>query len=443
MGKLIAIIRREYLERVRTKWFIIATLLGPLLFLATAVLPVMLITQSKATSESTNITIIDATGRGLGDRVATLLADSTSIKPAVQAVGLTETAAAESLATRAVISKSRQGYLVLDSLAMKGSKARYVGRNSSTTADMQLIGRAIDKAVLSLRLEGTGFSEARIDSLTKVDVRLDKTQLSEKGREKAGAGRSIFGLIVAFLLYMVLVLYGQTVLRSVIEEKTTRVAEVVISSVRPEILLAGKIIGIGGVALTQIVAWAAGSFWIGANVVPAFIKSRTLAANAAGTSVAAADSMARTTDLLSSIPSFSPGSVLALLLFFVLGFVFYSCLYAAVGSTVNSESEAQQASTPVMMLLVVSAVFIQPVALAPQGTLATVMSMLPFSAPLMMPMRMSLVSVPAWQIAVSLLGSVAACAAAIWFSARIYRVGLLMYGKRPSMGELFKWLRYS
>ena len=135
--------------------------------------------------------------------------------------------------------------------------------------------------------------------------------------------------------------------------------------------------------------------------------------------------------------------MLALLLFFVLGFVFYSCLYAAVGSTVNSESEAQQAATPVVMLLVISAVIIQPVGLAPQSTLSVVMSMLPFSAPIIMPMRMSLVSVPAWQVAGSLLGMVLACLAAIWFSAKIYRVGLLMYGKRPSMGELLKWLRYT
>jgi ABC-2 type transport system permease protein len=244
--------------------------------------------------------------------------------------------------------------------------------------------------------------------------------------------------MVAFLLYIVLLLYGQTVLRSVIEEKTTRVAEVVISSVRPEILLAGKIIGIGGVAITQLGVWVASSVWIGANVAPMLIKRNAAAMGAAG-----ADSTARSAEIFSSMPSFSIGLIVALLLFFVLGYVFYSCLYAAVGSTVNSESEAQQAATPVAMLLILSAIFIQPVALAPQSTLASVMSMLPFSAPIMMPMRMSLISVPAWEVAVSLIGMALACVAAIWFSARIYRVGLLMYGKRPSVRELFKWLRYS
>jgi ABC-2 type transport system permease protein len=438
MGKLIAIIKREYLERVRSKWFAIATLLGPVLFLAITVLPVLFISRTKASAETTNISIIDATGANLGPRVAALLTDSASAKPTVVVTAPGEVAAAESLSTRAVMDKSRQGYLILDSLTLQGSKARYAGRNSTTVPDMNRIGNAVDKAVLGLRLEGTGLTQARIDSLTRVDIRLDKTQLSDKGREKSGAGSTILGLIVSFLLYMVLVLYGQSVLRSVIEEKTTRVAEVVISSVRPEILLAGKIIGIGGVAVTQMGVWIASSLWITAQVVPMMMKR-----SAAAIGSTAADSVARSNDMLNSIPNFSIGLLIALLLFFILGFIFYSCLYAAVGSTVNSESEAQQAATPVVMLLIVSAVFIQPVALAPQSTLASVMSMLPFSAPIMMPMRMSLISVPAWQVAVSLIGMVLACLAAIWFSARIYRVGLLMYGKRPSMKELFKWLRYS
>jgi ABC-2 type transport system permease protein len=436
MDKLIAIIKREYLERVRTKWFIIATLLGPLLFLAMTVLPVLFVSQTKASADATNITIIDATGVGLGERVATQLRDSAAKAPAVSVVTLDGVAAAESLATKTVISKQREGYLVLDSMTLRGTKARYAGRNTTTVPDMNKVGGAVDKALIGLRLDGTGLTPARIDSLTSVDVKLDKSQLSDTGREKSGAGSTILGLIVAFLLYMVLILYGQTVLRSVIEEKSTRVAEVVISSVRPETLLAGKIIGIGGVAVTQMVTWIAGSMWIATTVVPAFLKNR-MPTPAAGTGVAQSNAF------LSNVPDFSPGLILALLLFFVLGFVFYSCLYAAVGSTVNSESEAQQASTPVVMLLIVSAIFIQPVALAPQSTLAVVMSMLPFSSPLIMPMRMSLVSVPAWQLALSLVGTLASCAAAIWFSARIYRVGLLMYGKRPSFGELLKWLRYS
>ena len=437
MGKLIAIIRREYFERVRTKWFVIATLMGPIMFLIVTALPLLLTAGTKATAGSANITIIDATGAGLGPRLAGAMADTSGVTPTVQIVNALQTAEAESLATRSVLEHKREGYVVLDSRTMLGTNARYVGRNSTTFRDMSQLGRAVDRAVLGLRLERAGLDARRIDSLMTVNVRLDKTQLTEQGRERAGSGNRILGLMVAFLLYMVLIIYGQTVLRSVIEEKTTRVAEVVISSVRPEILLAGKIIGIGGVAITQFATWIIGSLWIGANVLPALLKSRSIGMPAA------ADSVARSNDILTSLPTLSPALVLVPILFFVLGFVFYSCLYAAVGSTVNSESEAQQAATPVVMLLVLSAVFIQPVAFAPASTTSVVMSMLPVSAPIVMPMRMSLTAVPTWQVAVSLAGMLVACLAAIWFSARIYRVGLLMYGKRPSFRELLKWLRYA
>ncbi len=438
MGKLIAIIRREYIERVRTKWFLIATLLGPVMFLALTVLPILFVSRTVASSASSNIMIIDATGAGLGARVVSEMKDTSATPPVVSVVAASQVAAAESLATTAIMAGQRQGYLILDSATMGGTQARYTGRNTSTVPDMRRIGTAVERAVLAERLEREGVTAARIDSLTKVDIRLEKTQLSSKGREKSGVGTSVVGLMMSFLLYIVLLLYGQTVLRSVIEEKTTRVAEVVISSVRAEILLAGKIIGIGAVAVTQLGVWIASSAFIASTILPKLV-ARTTAAGG-GTDV---QSAARSTELLSSLPNFSIGAIIAILLYFVLGYIFYACLYAAVGSTVNSESEAQQAATPVAMFLVVSAIFIQPVALAPQSTLSVVMSMLPFSAPIMMPMRMSIIAVPGWQVALSLLGMAAACVGAVWFSARIYRVGLLMYGKRPSLRELVKWLRYA
>ena len=438
MDKLKAIIRREYLERVRTKWFVIATLLGPIMFLALTVLPVLFVSRTKASVTSSNITIIDATGVALAERVIIELKDTSGVRPLVSVVTASGVAAAESLGTRSVMARTREGYLVLDSSTIAGKAARYAGRNTSTMPDMRRLSKAVESAVLNMRLEREGISAARVDSLTKVDLRFDKTQLSERGREKSGVATSIVGLMMSLLLYMVLLLYGQTVLRSVIEEKTTRVAEVVISSVRPETLMAGKIIGIGCVAMTQLVVWIGSSAWIATTLVPMLIKRGAAAASSAELANASS-----ATDILSTLPSFSFFFLLALVLYFVLGYVFYACLYAAVGSTVNSESEAQQAATPVAMLLVVSAVFIQPVALAPQSTLSTVMSMLPFSAPIMMPMRMSITAVPGWQVATSLTGMAIACVGAIWFSARIYRVGLLMYGKRPTIREILKWLRYS
>jgi ABC-2 type transport system permease protein len=211
-------------------------------------------------------------------------------------------------------------------------------------------------------------------------------------------------------------------LRSVLEEKTTRVAEVIVSSIKTDVLLAGKVLGVAAVGLTQQVAWIASAalLW----------KTRVRIFSAMGLPDAGAI----------PLPHVSLGLIALYLMFFVLGFVFYSSLFAAAGATVNSDQEAGQASQPIIMLLVFSILFLQPVMLSPDSTMASVLSWLPFSAPIVMPLRMSVVSVSAIELTAVLVGLTASCAAVIWVSARIYRVGLLMYGKRPSFRELGRWI---
>jgi ABC-2 type transport system permease protein len=223
------------------------------------------------------------------------------------------------------------------------------------------------------------------------------------------------------------------------EEKTTRVAEVVVSSVSTDTLLAGKVVGIGLVAITQVVAWVALSVAMGVYVLPVILKSFG-GAPAAGGAAGGAPNM---TQVMAALPSLSVGTGLALLAFFVLGFTFYASLFAAVGAMVNSQEDAQQASMPVMLLLVASIIFMTPILTNPSSGLARTMSLLPFSAPILMPLRMTLIPVPWWELAASLGGVALACLVAIWLSARIYRVGLLMYGKRPSVAELARWVRYA
>lgn len=442
MGKLGAVVRREFMERVRTKWFAIATIFGPILFLGISVLPIWLASRDTGTSNATDIVIIDASGRGLGAKLQEALADSVSKAPPGELVVVAAQAVveAESTATRAIRSRTRIGYVVLDSATVAGRTARYGGRNATTMTDMSRLGRAVDRAVLAARLDGTGLTPARIDSLTKVDVRLQREEVSERGRQKNSRERSVAGFLVAFLLYFVIVLFGQNVLRSVVEEKTSRVAEVVVASVKPEILLAGKVIGVGSVALAQLVIWGVSYSVLGSLVLPRLLEGRTTqaVAQAGGATVPTpgADSLS------SMLPAVDPVTLVALLAFFVLGYTFYASLYAAVGSMVNSEQEAQQASLPVSMLLVASAVFLQPILLSPNGTMARVMGLLPFSAPIAMPLRMASTSVPGWEILASLASVALGCVVAIWLAARIYRVGLLMYGKRPTLREVGRWLTY-
>jgi ABC-2 type transport system permease protein len=289
----------------------------------------------------------------------------------------------------------------------------------------------IKQQILAQRLEHEGLDPARVAALTADHLETKTEKISDKGRERgSGMGGFIFGYVVAFLLYMMIVLYGQNILRGVLEEKTTRVAEVVVSSVSTDTLLAGKVLGVGLVALTQVVAWIAMGTLMTMYVLPYFQGMLGMPPSAQAMLMK---------QIMSALPPLGTG--LVILSYFVLGFIFYASLFAAVGAMVSSQEDVQQASMPVMLLLVSTVIFMQPILLNPGSSLSTVMTIIPFSAPILMPLRMSLMPVPWYEIAASLGGVVLASLAAIWLSARIYRVGLLMYGKRPTIRELARWVR--
>ena len=427
MGKFWVVFKREYLERVRSKWFIIATLFGPLFFAAITIVPMIMAARTKQSADLSNIVVLDATGAGLGNRVANALGGGLQGEPSqaqVREVTTAELAAAESLATQETISKTVRGYLVVDSATMAGTAARYAGRNASSLVDVSRIERAVRQGVMTQRLEAEGLDANRVTALTTFRLNLKAERITDTGRGGSAMANTIFGYVVAFLLYLMIAIYGQYILRGVMEEKMTRVAEVVVSSVPTDTLLAGKVLGVGAVAMTQQIAWALSALAL------VYLRQPILAKFGAA-------------QVPFAMPTISLTAGIALLLFFILGFIFYASLFAAVGAMVNSDQDAQQAAMPVTVLLIASIVFIQPILMNPQSRLATVMSLLPFSAPILMPLRMTLTSVPWYELVGSIVGVALACVAAIWLAARIYRVGLLMYGKRPSVRELVRWVRYS
>ncbi|MGI9044719.1 MAG: ABC transporter permease [Gemmatimonadaceae bacterium] len=427
MAKLWAIIKREYLERVRTKWFIFATIFGPLFFGAIIIIPAVLAKRGQATAEFSNTRILDATQSGVGQRIAEGIARTRppgSSAPEVILVPPSALSQAESTATRQVMAKQLSGYLVVNVQTLDGEGVKYAGRNATSLGDMERMRTVVRDALLSRRLEAAGIDSSRVRDLTFLPLRLNTERITDKGRGGSGTVSIIFAGAIAFLLYMSIVLYGQNVLRGVLEEKTTRVAEVVVSSVSPETLLAGKILGVGAVGLTQQI------LWVMTTVIMFKLRGPLLAKFGIST-------------MPFALPEISFGLALLLLLFFVLGFILYSSLYAAVGASVNSEQEAQQAVQPMLILLVATAIFINPILMNPTSKLAVVMSLLPFSAPIIMPLRLALGSVPWYELAGSLIGVALACWGATWLAARIYRVGLLMYGKRPTLREMGRWLSYS
>ena len=425
MKKLLVVLEREYMERVRTRWFLVATVFGPVFFGILMFLPAWMSTRTEASSDVARIRILDATDANLGHLIAVELsggvAGDTSLTQ-VQLVRQEGLAEAESTATRDVRRKAIKGYLVLDEGTLDGRGSRYAGTNASAIADMRRIENAISRELVGLELTRAGISPVEADRVKRLRAGLRSERLTLTGRGGSGRVNVLFASIVGILLYMTILMYGQNVLRGVIEEKQTRVAEVVVASVRPTTLLAGKVLGVGAVGLTQM------AIWLFATLV--MFRYRVPIYHLLGLEV---------TPL--PLPSVTAMQIVTLLVFFLLGYTLYSALFAAVGAMVSSEQEAQQAQMPVVLMLVVSIMFLQPVLLEPDGQLAITLGLLPISSPIMMPLRMSTVDVPAWEIGLSMLALVAGCYLAVYFAATVYRTGLLMHGKRVTFREVFRWIR--
>jgi ABC-2 type transport system permease protein len=445
MDKLFTVAKREYLERVRSRWFILSTLGVPLLMTAIFAISVLVAAKSSASTNVRHIAILDASGAGLGQRVANALeADSSlkgpksdSIAPRVQVVTLANLAQAESTATAEVRQPNHiVGYLALTDSTVTGVSARYAGRNASSITDIDKLGDVLRREVMMMRLQREGVRQDIVGDLARNRLRLSSERLTESGRGGSGMAGVALGFGIAILLFMSILIHGQNVMRGVLEEKTTRVAEVVVSSVKPETLLGGKVLGVGAVGLTQQVAWVAIAFYLIQFIIPVVLKGTPIAS-------AAASGAGASSPVTAVLGGLSVMLIVVALLYFLIGFAFYATLYAAAGSMVNSEQEAQQAAVPVMLFAMSTWLLVNPVMINPTGTLAIVLSWLPWSSPIIMPMRMGLTTVSPISIIGSMLVAVIGTVGAVWLSARIYRVGMLMYGKKPSFAEVAKWIRYA
>jgi ABC-2 type transport system permease protein len=439
-SKLWAVIRREYVERVRTKWFIYSTLFAPIVFAAFVFIPFFLMNKD-AKSVAPRVIVLDATQQGLGNFVARSIAvmqgsntDATTAD--VRLIDPAALAVARDSATSEVARRLANGYIVLDSTTLRGDTVSYAGRNADSRSNSVTMATAVREGLVALKLQASGLTGAALDSAIAAPIPVLHTEsINDAGRDPSTPAKAIVATFVAFFLYMSILLYGQSMLSGVIEEKLSRVSEIVISSIKPEILLAGKVLGVTAVGLTQQIVWVGGSV--------ALISLRAVLFGApAVAKVQAAGSTGGfgSTDMLAAVVATPWSWVIAVLLFLLLGILFYGALYAAVGATVGSEQDARQAATPVVMLIVLTAILISPTVSNPTSQLAMVTSLLPFSSPIIMPIRMAMTNVPAIQVIGSLVILFLSCLGAVWLAGRIYRVGLLMYGKRPSLSELRRWI---
>ncbi len=417
-AKLWAVVKREYLERVRTKGFVIGTVLGPLLMGGMMIVPAL---AARSGGKPLKVAVLDATG-ALREPIEEALRAARfdgkarfDVQPAPGRAA--EAGAGDASLKKAVLEGKLDGYLHLPEDVVDSGTASYYGRNVSNRIDLRTMERTVGGVVVSRRLTGAGLDPAKVKNLTK-ELDLKTIRLSEKGEREDQGAAMIFSIILLMILYVSILMWGQAVMTSVIEEKTSRVVEVMAAGVSSTTLLAGKLLGVGAAGLTQFLVWALSLFGVS-----------VFAAGAAMGSF--------------SMPEITPVMLVSFVLFFLLGFLFYAALYASIGAAVNTVQEAQSLAFPVMLPIILAMVSFPAVLEAPDGILAVTMSMIPGMSPLIMFLRIVVLTPPLWQIALSIALLALGILGVVWVSARVYRVGILMYGKKPTFPELVKWVRHA
>lgn len=414
MKVVMAVIRREYLQRVRNKWFVFGTVAGPLFMIGIFAVPLLFGLRNDAQDRA--IVVMDRTGV-LYDLVEERLGESLD----VERVEFSEGAAA-GLDGR-VETGEISGYLLLDENTLSAGRAVFRSNETPSTLRRVWMRQAVVESALEVRLLGASDSEnarALLDGGEVEYQTLEGDGSDEDGREAA----LVAGFVGAFVLYMTLLIYGIQVMRAVLEEKTTRIVEVIISVVRPGQLMLGKILGVGAVGLTQLGIWALSGLLLMTFGLPYLMAARP--------------ELLELQNAVDFIPQ--AGGLALFLVFFVLGYFLFSSLYAAVAAMCSTDEEAQQTQMPVTILLVIPMLVMAPIIENPHGPLATWLSLVPFFSPILMFPRF-MAGAPLWQVGTSLVLMALTIGIVAWVAGRIYRVGILMQGKRPTLPEIVRWVR--
>lgn len=424
LPRVAAVLRREYLSRVRTKAFWISTIVVPLVMVAFAVLPSFIMARQGGDYSVALLTAQESLVAAVAEQLEKGREPSSlwsSLRVRVEWVvpegdGLTQR---EQLKQR-VIAKELAGVLVLPPDVLETGEIEYLSTNVTAFRLLSRLENAVERAVMAERLRRAGIAEEQMPSLTK-EVKMDPIRLTAEGGESREAMGSSFLLsyVLTFLLYLTIIIYGYYVMRGVLEEKSSRIVEVIVANLSPAELMAGKIFGVGAVGLTQYLIWAV----LATNLaVPGLV---TLGLREG------------------SLNPLSPALMLFFILFFLFGYFLFATLYAAVGAAFNSEEEAQQMQSVISMFLAIPFVLMFVVLNDPDSTASVVLSLFPFFSPVLFFLRMTVAFPPTWQIVLCFVLMSLTLAAMVRATAAIYRVGILMYGKKPTLRELARWVRSS
>lgn len=433
MNNILLVISREYTQRVRKKGFIFTTLLMPVVMLALMFAPALL---SGIGSSVNTITVVDNSGK-----IAPYLITHPSLPYSITATPPDSLKLDTGVKTFAVIGED-----IIDN----PSSVSLYHRGGGSMETEKLLREDIKNAIEAQRLDDMQLGNLKqVLEEVEADVIINTHKIDDDGNESSSNAVTSYlvGIVMTFILYMFIIIYGQLVMMSIIEEKNNRVLEIIVTSIRPTHLMLGKITGIGAVAVTQVVIWVLLIAGFIEFILPGIVGGQMYAelnALRAGT----LDPASATTDLsilqvMAMLGSLSYiFSIFGyLVLFLIGGFMLYASLYAAIGASVDNAQDGAQLQVFCIVPVIVGLMFAMTIGQNPDSSLATVLSMIPFTAPMVMMSRIPS-GVPAGEIITSLAILYASIVAIIWFTAKIYRVGIFMYGKKPNVKELIKWARY-
>ncbi len=424
-NKITTIILHEYLTKIKSKGFIIGTILAPLAIILIYGI-IILVTIMSADQTTKKLAIVDYT-----NRIGSMLVERDTSK--FYLTNLSEIELGEK-----VLSGEIDGYLVLpEDFTQKGTATVYTSGGGGL-GFVTLIERNTEDIIINLRLNEIGADDS-IKELVNRGVSLTTKKVTQEGtKEDFTQVFAILGYVMGFVIYGLMFTYGAFVMRGVIEEKANRIVEVIASSAKPFEIMMGKVVGIGAVGLTQVLFWIillAIFVAFGGSIASSFMGTPDIAA--ASTEIPDQNGLI---DMLNNI-SISPWLIAAFLFYFLSGYFIYSTLFAAVGSAVDQEADAAQLQLPVTLPIIIPILFITNVMANPDGTLAVVLSLIPFFTPILMIARIAATSVPIWQIALSIVLLSLTFLLCLYIAAKIYRVGILMYGKKPTFKDLVKWFK--
>jgi ABC-2 type transport system permease protein len=416
VNKLIAVIRREYLARVRTRWFILITILAPLLMVGVMVIPIALTVRESDRVRS--ISVIDESGQLLRQLLRTDAFEEGRLRYMPPPSGEADTVIAT--LRQQVLDQQLSGFLFVPADVLEGDTVEYWGRDVGSTLVRAVLEPAATTAVRRLQAQELGLDASAVAQLTR-EIKVAAYRVTEEGVGREQEYSSIVAHVLALLIYMVVLLYGAMMLRAAVAEKASKTVEIILSSVRPWQLMLGKTLGVGAVGLTQVGIWLA--------VAGLFLL------------YAASAQMFADVEFMQNLPV-GVDTLLLFLGLFITGYFLYGGLYASVGAIASTEQEAAQLQLPVTVLVIIPLLIMPVVLESPTSNASVVLSWIPFFTPVLFIARYSLHAVAAWEIPLIFALQIVTILCVAWVGGRIYRVGLLMTGKRPTLPELLRWIRY-